>query len=468
MTGVNNADKENRRNMRKFLYSCNTALILLIVVALGVIINLLAARFNLRFDLTANQIYSLSEQSIQVLKELQKYPGDVRIYGFFRDGDQARRQVESLLNEYKNKCRKIRYQFIDPVKQPVLARQYQVQEERSLVMHMGEKKLSVFFRDLFQQSYNAPPQFTGEQAVTRTFAKIIEAETKNIYFLVGHGEKEYRQAMEYIRGEGYGVINLNLMRDGKIPDNCGVLIIAGPQTDLPPQEIKLIEEYMNRGGRLMIFLDFAPKKSSIPRLVSFLKNRGIDTEDGVVIELERNTLFDASVIIPVYQTHEITNKLSERNTNLLFPGNRGLIRIKDYSGNAETSTILESSPHSWIETGRQIKQDSGETKGPIPLGIAAIDRTAAKENRLVALGCSAFLDDNFVYQAGNLNLFYNMTQWLLGQEDRITITPKSVDLDFVRDIKSLQGNLISLFCLIILPVVIALIGLVIWIRRRAR
>lgn len=466
--------KEFKQDMRKFVFTCNAYLIILIVVALAIIVNLLAARFSFRFDTTKNKLYSLSGQSIETIKTFDKQKNDLKIYAFFRQGDQNANMVEDLLKEYKKRSSRIDYKFIDPYKNPSQAKQYQIQELNTLVLVSGAQELKILPNDMFQQGlYGEPPRFTGEQALTRTINKLISADTKTIYFLEGHGKKEYSSATTYITGEGYKIQYVDLMKQGKIPDDCAQLIIAGPQTDLLSQEVKIIDDYMSKGGRLMIFLDYQPKKAFIPNLVKFMQNWGVGVEDCAVVELSRSTIFDITAVIPYYLGHPITSKLQENNINVILPFNRALVKLDDYKGDAVVTTIMQSSDNSWAESNPsgQVKRDASETKGPIPLGIVAsrtfTDSGEAKESRLIVLGTSSFLDNNFVNQAGNLNLFYNMTQWLLGQEDRISITAKQVDMTMVT-LTPVQGNIIRIMVLIILPLVILSTGGWIWYRRRAR
>ncbi len=309
---------------------------------------------------------------------------------------------------------------------------------------------------------------------------------QNIYFMVGHGEKKYQVAKNYIAGEGYGVKDLDLLKVGLIPEDCAQLIISGPQIDLVAKEIQLLEKYLAQGGRLMLLVDYPPKKALLPNLTIFLNKWGIGIEDSVVVELERRSLFDVTMVIPSYKNHAITNKLIREKINAVLPVNRGLYQLKDYQGQAVLTTILESSSNSWAETNPQgeVEKNVTETVGPIPLGIVATlvnkekekgnkekkepnSATKNGEGRLIVLGTASFLNDNMASQAGNLNLFYNMIQWLLNQEERISITPKQMDLTRVT-LNPSQGNLIRVLTIFILPLVIITMGGVIWFRRRAR
>ncbi|MCL6589309.1 MAG: GldG family protein [Firmicutes bacterium] len=466
------AQKEFKRNLQKFMFNTNTLIIVLIVIVLAVIINLLAVRYSYRMDLTRNKMYSLSDQTIQALKDLNKQNQTIKIYGFFATGDRNQETVRDLLKQYQKRSNKISFEFIDPNRNPAQATKYQVQELSTLVLIMGDQQLKLGPSDLFQQSYYGQGTFMGEQAISRSIYKMIDADVKKIYMMTGHGEKSYMQAETYLMGQGFEVKTGDLLKDGKIADDCALLAIAGPKGDLTGPEVKLLEEYLSQGGRVMILLDYDSRKPALPNLKSLIRAWGIEVTDNLVVELERANLFDPTNIIPNFQSHEITNPLQQNNMNVILPVNRELKKLE--KAEVTVSVLLESSARSWAETNpsaKGVKQDPGETKGPIPLGMAASRfynyEGNQKEGRMIVIGTSLFLNNNFIGQAGNLNFLYNMTQWLLGQEDRVSITPKQSDITQI-SLTPVQAGLIRLMVLIVLPLLILGLGAFIWIRRRAR
>lgn len=468
MNGSKLSLEKNSPNLRRFFFNCNGLIIVLIAIVTAIIINLIAFRFNISFDLTGNKFYSLSEQSLQAIAELEQQPNNLHIYGFF-SGDTNRNAMVDLIKEFQKRSRKITYQSIDPYKNQAEARQFQIQQLGTLVFQLGERDIKVLPWDVFIDEPDGRQSFNGEQAITSTIYKLIDADTKYIYLLIGHGEKIYQAAREYIRGAGYKVNYLDLMKEENIPDNCSQLVIAGPKSDLTKQETKLIEGYLEQGGRISIFLDFPPAKSNLTNLIKLINQWGIDTEDSVVLDIEKRSAFDYTMIIPNYVNHEITQNLAESFTNLIFPFNRTLSKIENYPGSAEVEVIIESSSKSWGETdqGGNVKQDPHETAGPIPLAIVSSRQFNGKEGRMVVVANSNFLDDQFVGEAGNLNLFYNITNWLLEQTERITIAPKQIEVTRVF-LTPLQANLIRWFVLLILPASILTTGGIIWFRRLSR
>lgn len=485
------AERKQTEN-RRLLYTCNTLLIVLIAFAAGIIINLLAARYNWRYDTTRNKLYSLSEQTRQTMAALDKKEQPLEIIAFFQEDSQNERLVQELLKEYKEQSKNLSYRFIDPYKHPAETKRYQIQQEGTLLILMGEEERKVFPGDIFSFSYYGPPQFYGEQAVTRAISKMLTGGEETLYFLQGHGEgsinDEYIALANYLKGEGYNVHEVNLPKEGEIPEDCSLLICAGPEQDLLAEEETLIRSFTAQGGRVMFLLDYTENK--LPRIMSILAEWGLGAEDAIVVELERRSLFDPTTIFPNYVQHEITKELQAKEVNLVFPANRALREELGYAGQAKRFILLRSSNNSWAERNPhgQVQQDADETAGPISLAIAAqlkleeekettepenADEPLAeteeesKESRLLLFANSFFIDNSYIEQGGNLNLFYNAVQWLLGEEEKITILPKQTQLTQV-SIPAGQGLFIRWFSMGILPLIILCLGGFIWIRRRRK
>src|ERR1700741_4372278 len=119
---------------RQTKYAAYAFTYILIVIAATVVANVLADRYSKSYDLTANKRYSLSEQTAKIVKGLRQ---NAVITYFnrstrFRDG-------KDLLDQYANLSPKIQVKYIDPDKDPELAREYGVREFGTAVVQIGSK-----------------------------------------------------------------------------------------------------------------------------------------------------------------------------------------------------------------------------------------------------------------------------------------------------------------------------------------
>jgi hypothetical protein len=102
---------------KSFLYSSNLLLVILLVLGIIILANYFLSKHHVRIDFTEAKLHSLSDQTVQVLKNLKK---DIQVKGFFRDGNPSRAKMEDLLKTYSYYSAKIKYEFIDPDKNPAL------------------------------------------------------------------------------------------------------------------------------------------------------------------------------------------------------------------------------------------------------------------------------------------------------------------------------------------------------------
>src|SRR5207249_784398 len=145
-----------------------------------------------------------------------------------------------------------------------------------------------------------------------------------VYFTQGHGEKTidgaerngYTNAKAGLEKENYVVKTVNLVQEGKVPDDASVLVIAGPTSEPFPNELELIDTYLNKGGSALILLDPPPAAS----LSDFLKKWSIDVGNNFVVDASGvGRLFGAGPSIPLvtnYSHHKITEHF---NVMTFFP-----------------------------------------------------------------------------------------------------------------------------------------------------
>ena len=167
-------------------------------------------------DFTASKLHSLSDQSVKVVKALKK---DISVKAFFREGNFARGRMENLLKIYAYESPKIKYEFIDPDKNPGLVKRYEVTQDGTTIFEAGDKESRI--------------TTTTEEDVTNAVIKLTREKKKAIYFLEGHGEASveesgdngYSGAKGDLEKMGYEVKKLALALSERFPADCAVLVV---------------------------------------------------------------------------------------------------------------------------------------------------------------------------------------------------------------------------------------------------
>jgi ABC-type uncharacterized transport system involved in gliding motility auxiliary subunit len=460
-----------RRSSR---FGINSAASVLFLIGILALVNYLGAQHVKRADMTAEKIYSLSDQSVSVA---QRVPQDLKIKAFYPGGEYA--PVKDVLELFKAKNNKIAYEFIDPDKQPQIAQQYGVTQYGDLPNPMtGETvRFGTLLLEMGGKTERIEKQSepVREEDVTNALMKIVKGEKKTIYFVQGHGEKNidetektgYSNAKAGLEKENYVLKTINLVQEGKVPDDASVLVMAGPTSEPFPNELELVDGFLNKGGSVLILLDPPPAAS----FGDFMKKWSIDVGNNFVVDASGvGRLFGAGPSIPLvtnYSRHKITEHF---NVMTFYPLVRSVAPAKPPVNGINAEQLLSSNERSWGETDMKSNQASfdekTDLKGPVSLAVVATkDLSENKKARLVVYGDSDFASNSVFGLQGNGNLFLNTVSWLAQDESFISIRPKSPE-DRRLTMTEAQGRLASYVMLLLLPAGVLVTGISVWMKRR--
>ena len=456
-----------RRSAR---YGANAVLYSIGFIALLAAINYICAVHHRRFDLTAENVFSLSPQSEKIVANLKQ---PLKFYGFVAGGrnDAARALYES----YSYASPKITYELVDPEVHPEMADRYKVSVMNTTHIQYGGEGTNV--TDL------------TEQAITNGIIKITSGGSKVACFVAGHGEPElsdtqngngFGQVKNAVEGENYQVKSVVLASEPAVPSDCSVLIEAGPVRPLMPHEIDAISDYLKHGGRLLVMLQ--PPRPDQPNdedaLVAMLKDWGVEAGNDVVVDtvvrLFAGPALGLSPIVNSYPPNPITEGFQHRT---VFPMTRSLIPAGNPPAGLTVSPIAVTSDTSWAETDlegvfkrSQAKLTSQDRKGPIPVAVAV--EAALKQlkwgdgdARLVIFGSTGLAENGHFENFFNRDLFMNSIDWLTGQTATMSIRPRELRSSRV-NLTVDQFNRVFVASVLVLPELLLIIGIVVWRERR--
>lgn len=457
------AEKEHSKGggRQRILQGANLALYTLIGIAIIVLVNWFVNLHNKSWDLTPNQEYSLSPQSIKLLKGLKQ---NVTIYAFDRKEAFSRRR--DLLGEYESASNHVAVHYVDPDRQPELAKQYGVQSYGTVEVVSGARHFQA--------------QNTNEEGVTNALIRVLMGE-KTIYFMDGHGERSisdtgrdgFQNLKNELSDESYAVNTLTLLQKNEIPPNCEVLVIAGPKHDYLPPEIETISNYIKGGGRVLFMLDPGVK---LPNLNKLLAGWGVILRDDLVVDLNPVArLFGTTPVMPLiikYGSNPIVEPL--QRTATLFPLSRSIEIGKDAQGTPPEMLCQTSDDSFGVEGFNPSMQQissrprPGDAKGPLTVAVSdTISAPDGKkgEGRLVVTGTSLLGANAYLGFQGNKDLVMNMVNWLSAEESLISIRPKTEEQQTLNMNQRQMGQLLYLG-VFGLPLLIILAGAGVWWRRR--
>ncbi|MEH2450613.1 GldG family protein [Nostoc sp.] len=491
----------------------NALVATLAMLAILGLINFLGTRYHLRADLTETQLFTLAPQSRELVRVL---PQPVKVWVF--DINQNPQDRE-LLENYQRQSSKFKYEYIDPQARPGLAEKFGVKDYGEVYLESGDKRQLV-------QTVNENERLS-EVRLTSRLQQLTNSTTAKVYLLQGHGERQLSpgkgaisQAIQGLGDKNFTTSPLNLGETSKVPEDATVVIVAGPKRGLFEGEVKALQEYLNRGGNLLLMID----PNTDPKVDSLLQEWGVRLDNRLAVDVSGESvvgLGPATPLVTEYGQHPITKDF--RNGNSFYPIARPL-EISSVPG-VEATPLLRTKPYpkSWAESDLQSEKlefnADKDLKGPLTLGVA-LTRKAVKsastpqaaptpsplpspttqskasptppaspaspaspaplaptpsptpssqtatESRLVVLGNSNFATDGLFQQQLNGDVFLNSVTWLSQQEKQpLSIRPKEPKNRRIT-LTTTQANLLILSSLLVLPLIGFAIAVIIWWKRR--
>lgn len=454
-------------------YGANTLILSLVFLGVLVFINLLGHRHKYRLDLTETGYFTLAPQTKKIVSNL---PREVKMTAFFQTESPEKANFQNLADAYLELSDNLKLQFVDPDKNPTVTKQYGITTYGTIALESGKQETKI--------------QTPKEEELTNAIAKVIRDETKSIYFLEGHGERDfssaekegYTAAKNALEKDGFKINKLLLLQTGEVPKDAHLLIIPGPEKPVLPQEQKILEDYLNQGGSILLLID--PNSQS--GLESFLLKWGIELQPDLVID-PMSKMFGGDYAAPVvsqYTPHEIT-----RNFNLatIFPVLRS-VTSKPVAG-LQVTELLQTGASSWAESdfaSGKVRYDEGvDRKGPISVTAVAEkdlsspdapkkdadsdkeseEKKAVRKSRLLVVGDSDFATNSYFSFSGNGDFFLNTASWLAEEESLISIRPKERKSNPL-SLTQVDGSIIFILGTIVFPACVALAGIRMWWRRR--
>lgn len=439
----------------------------------------LANNSSIRWDVTEHKQHTLSTNTLEYVSSLTN---EVQLTAFYVG--MPPKYLHDLFKEYERVSGGIiKTEIIDPIEQIAYAAKFGNAinaDERKVIVQSGDNRKDVDFT----------LKALSENELTNAIASASRA-PRTVYFLTGHGEYS-TTSEEYVGLSKFKQLlidnnitskTLMLGISQSIPADCDVLIIAGPQNHLSPDEETLISDYLKKGGDALFLIEHtlvttpdkplsADQLQKNPSLNTILNDWGLDVQSDIVVDLTNHVGDDVgSPATKNYQRHKA---LTEGLDYTFYVRPRSIRVLPQRRPNIKHAVIVStaSTEKSWAETNRTLDiqfDPNTDTAGPVPFGYVVIEEkseeqtsTNSSDTRLIVFTDADFLSNVYINQYSNAQMGLNLVNWLAELDYKTFVSAKEIKVERL-DLTSKQKRQVIVI-LFLLPFFFVIAGLVVWLR----
>ncbi len=455
----------------RFKFRLDNALFYLLFIGFIGILGWATQHYSFEADWTASQRNSLSESSIALLEKLE---GPIEITAYVREGGVLPDRIKALVARYQRIKPDIQLHIVNPDKRPEQVRELGITMDGELIIRYQGRTENV--------------REHSEDVITNKLQRLAREDDRFIVFVTGHGERDpfgqanhdYEQWTRFLLDKGLKVETVNLATTGTVPDNTAVLVIAGPSVRLFPNEVTILQRYLEEGGNLLWLMDPDEALHGLEPLADYLGLQRLPGRVVSVSPIARLLGIDDPTIVLVdqYPYHPITREFS---TMTLLP--EALAMLSEPVNDWNAKALLSTSDVSWSETGElqgqiQHDPDQGEVAGPLDVAWVLTrsvhtgdsednEMAASREQRVAVIGDGDFLSNAFLGNGANLDLGVSLANWLV-RDDALISIPARTAVDASLELSDSLFITYAVVFVLGLPLVLALSGFGIWFVRRRR
>ncbi len=489
---MNNEKKKSKGlksllGQRKFRYGGYATILTVVVIAVVILLNValgaVETNWALSLDVTAINATDFEEATYEIVNNVEQ---DIHVYTLYQNSTTSslRVQVESVLEKYHALNSHITIDNIDPVAEPTRVTKYagdtQLSEGAVIVTNGDESRVKLINRSDYY--YYSTSNYTGssytyftlESKMTAALVYVTSTETPRVFYLSGHNELDSSAyctlLTAQLQNRNYDVSTLDLSNTAVELTIGDTVIIIDPERDLNDDEYAMLRSWLSEGGRMLCSMSYDADLAKLPNFVKLLDYYQLSYGDGIITENEtatgnywnNNTLN----IVPVMDSeHEITADLAGDNSYLVVPSARPINNVEIPESGVTYTKLLTSSQKATAVNGDDVGLPGTQT-----LALAMLKQDSAdsdKDVRIVLLDSRYLLaDTNLMYYSYNLNFTLNTIDWLVNSDSTVEISSKYIADSVLSIPDSTTAWTLAAIVVIIIPVIVAALGVVVWIKRR--
>ena len=460
-----------------------------IVVALTVVVNLIASALPetyTQIDATSQKLYSITKDTEKYLDTLKD---DVTLYVMVNKNSKDD-NVDRTLQKYASASKYVKVKYVDPNVSPTFASKYTDSDvtSNSIIVVCGDRsKVIDYNSDIYEYSYDSSYNYsvTGydcEGQVTAAIQYVTSESTTNVYELTGHDESTLSgDFSEVFQKRFMNVGSLSLLTVDAIPEDCQAIFITAPQSDLSEDDLSKLSQYLGNGGKIYLSIDYS-KWNDLTNFKKLLSDNNIETTESLLAETDRSYYYQSPFyLLPNVENTEVSSSVAGM-TQVFVPYSVGLTYTGEDDSNVTSfmttsdTTIAKAAANiaavqSQADAANIASAQDGDTQGQYSLGIMVTNENGGE---LCVLGSAMMCTDsaNQIVSGHNATLFNGIVNALVTTDDgnsdnAVVIAAK----DYTVSNLTVSANAMLVYGIlwgIFMPIVLIIIGIIVWARRRKR
>ena len=455
------------------------AVFILLIFGINILVTFLSDKYSLKLDLTGNGLFKLTDQTIQVLDNLDK---EIEVVVFSSE-ENFQAQLNEIVKRFCNQTSKIKLTYVDPDKNPTAVNQYGSQyniEENGIVVKCSNNIRVINQTDMFSTDSNTNvTTITLELNLVSSVINVTKSTKSKVYFLNANGEKNYESLSSALANAGASVEEINILNIDKFDSDARVMVIANPEFDYSTAQIRKIEDFLKNNNEydrnLFVFSDASNNET--PNLNSLLAEWGIEYQNELVFESSDYSYSNMpTIFFPQYNADGIEDTSIEGNSTLIMRNARPINVLFDSStaGDITVKSILQTTANAYTKDLSKgaintYDKEDGDRAGKNTVATISQKNVYIDNNNVKNIVCAIsgdMISSDIFASAGNSQFILTIYKDMINDSDETIIDATKYLSNYQMIISDSVSTVINIIILGVIPLILVALGVIVYIRRR--
>lgn len=457
---------------------------IVVMCAICVVVNLVLTALPAKYtsiDCSATKLYSLTGDTKDRVSKLDE---DITIY-VLNSKKSKDAKIDETINRYKDFSSHIKVKYVDPATSPKFYQDYTdtTPTTNSLIIESKNRSKVIDYNDIYEYDsssyyygYQSQSSITGYDAEGQITSAIeyvtMDAdELPVIYQITGHNETEIGSNFQSVVSKANANLkSLELFNEEKVPEDATAIIINSPTVDFNEEDAQKVIDYLNGGGKALIVGCYA-YNDELTNFNKILAAYNVSFKTGVVAENDSSKYYQNPLyLLPTVETTDYT---SDATDGYVFLAGSCAINYPEDTDDVTYTKLLSTSDSAVLKKDWKnittSKAEDADENGPFTTGLAVNDSSTGAS--IVVFGTPYVVDDSYdnAVSGNNADMFKDVITSMTGNVELASsvIPVKDYTLSNIT-INTLQAVVTGLIIMIAVPILLIIIGIVVWVMRRKK